>query len=142
MERHNELREKHHVPPLVLSRELCEIATKYAQKICKASTFQHSHDNYKGRAMGENLYWASGMSNLTGKDPVQSWYDEIKDYNFDTNKAKNPGAVIGHFTQVVWKGSEQLGIGFATKGKEIYVVANYYPAGNYIGQYKENVLKA
>ena len=140
MEKHNELRKKHHVPPLVLNRELCEISTKYAQKICNASSLEHSDNKYKGDYIGENLYWASGMRNLTGKDPVQDWYDEIKDYNFSTHKAKNSG-VVGHFTQVVWKGSEQLGIGFATKGREIYVVANYYPAGNYIGQYKENVLK-
>lgn len=47
----------------------------------------------------------------------------------------------GHFTQVVWKDSKELGVG-CTKAKngKIYVVANYYPPGNYIGCYVENVL--
>lgn len=46
----------------------------------------------------------------------------------------------GHFTQVVWKESKELGVA-CTKAKNgnIYVVANYYPPGNYIGCYNENV---
>ena len=50
----------------------------------------------------------------------------------------------GHFTQVIWKGSREIGIGraFADKGQTVYVVCNYFPAGNIIGHFKENVLKA
>jgi len=42
----------------------------------------------------------------------------------------------------VWKGSKKLGIAKA-KGKQggTYVVANYEPAGNFIGKYAENVGK-
>ena len=51
----------------------------------------------------------------------------------------------GHFTQVVWKGSEELGVGRATynDGKFNYeiVVANYYPAGNMMGAFPDNVNK-
>lgn len=36
----------------------------------------------------------------------------------------------GHFTQVVWKDSTQLGVGMATDGKKVYVVGQYRPAGN------------
>lgn len=36
----------------------------------------------------------------------------------------------GHFTQVVWKDSTQLGVGMATKGNKVYVVGQYRPAGN------------
>ena len=45
--------------------------------------------------------------------------------------------------KVVWKGSTQLGIGYArnTDKKTVYVVARYKPAGNIIngGQYRANV---
>ena len=47
----------------------------------------------------------------------------------------------GHFSQVVWKGSREIGIGraFADNGQTVYVVCNYLPAGNVIGRFKENV---
>lgn len=65
------------------------------------------------------------------------WYDEIKDYNFD-----NPGNFggTGHFTQVVWAGSSEMGVAKAGEGDGTqYVVARYSPAGNVMGQFKENV---
>ena len=48
----------------------------------------------------------------------------------------------GRFTQVVWKGSREIGIGraFADNGQTVFVVCNYLPAGNVIGHFKENVL--
>lgn len=39
-------------------------------------------------------------------------------------------ALPGHFTQVVWKGSTELGVGMATNGNKVYVVGQYRPAGN------------
>ncbi len=46
----------------------------------------------------------------------------------------------GHFSQLVWKGSERIGFGRAqAKDKKVYVVAQYGPPGNYSGQWKNNV---
>ena len=49
----------------------------------------------------------------------------------------------GHFTQVVWKGSTELGIGKAEGEKNgmycTYIVGRYRPAGNFQGDFKENV---
>jgi hypothetical protein len=51
--------------------------------------------------------------------------------------------MAGHFTQVVWKKSQLLGVGMAEKsdasGSRVVVVANYSPAGNYTGQFMANV---
>lgn len=47
---------------------------------------------------------------------------------------------IGHFTQVIWKNSKFLGQGAAKSiNNTVYVVCNYDPPGNIIGQFKENV---
>ena len=63
---------------------------------------QHS----KAKGYGENIFsqWASNGFKIlpNGGKGVDSWYNEIKDYNFKTGKANSPGAVVGHFTQVVW----------------------------------------
>ena len=49
----------------------------------------------------------------------------------------------GHFTQVVWKGSREVGFGYAqARDGYYYGVANYYPAGNFIGEFEDNVFSA
>ena len=48
---------------------------------------------------------------------TKSWYDELykPGYNFNNpGWNENPGA--GHFTQLVWKGTTELGIGVAKVG--------------------------
>ena len=49
--------------------------------------------------------------------------------------------IAGHFTQVVWKGSQDVGVGKATaRDGKVIVVANYRPAGNMMGRFSDNVL--
>ncbi len=64
------------------------------------------------------------------------WYNEYDLYNFG-----NPGfsGATGHFTQVVWKGSKRLGMGFAYGNGRYYAVANYDPPGNMQGAFRANV---
>lgn len=68
-------------------------------------------------------------------------YEEINKYDF-----KNPGykSGFGHFTQIVWKSSRKLGLGVAkcqkNGGNSVYIVARYFPAGNMLRQFEQNVL--
>lgn len=49
----------------------------------------------------------------------------------------------GHFTQVVWKGSKEVGFGKAHgKDGRVVVVGNYHPPGNVMGHFEENVFDA
>ncbi len=54
--------------------------------------------------------------------------------------------ISGHFTQVVWEKSTELGIAYATykdgEWNKVVVVGNYYPAGNVTSQFEENVKQA
>ena len=66
------------------------------------------------------------------------WYEEYKVYNYNADDFQ-PQA--GHFSQLVWKGSKYLGFGLAVNDQgNYYAVANYYPAGNMMGQFRQNVL--
>ena len=53
--------------------------------------------------------------------------------------------MCGHFTQVVWRETKKLGLGYAQKNGRAYIVARYSPGGNfhYAGRkvkwYKRNV---
>ena len=66
------------------------------------------------------------------------WYDEVNLYNYN-----NPGfsSATGHFTQVVWKSTSDLGCGIAiSRNGKIYGVSEYTKPGNYGNQYRANVL--
>ncbi|XP_064079224.1 uncharacterized protein LOC135196370 isoform X2 [Macrobrachium nipponense] len=133
---HNNYRKKHGVPALKLNKELSKFAKEWAQTIAKKNVLQH-RDNNK---YGENIYcaWSSNPNHkIKGSEAVESWYSEIKDYTF----GKEPFDLrAGHFTQVVWQDSKELGVGYARSptGK-IFVVANYNPAGNFVGSFATKV---
>jgi hypothetical protein len=46
----------------------------------------------------------------------------------------------GHFSQLVWKSSREVGFGIAKDNRGIYyAVANYHPAGNIMTFFQQNV---
>ena len=138
LDAHNNYRAKHHVGKLVLNQELCDIAQKYAEELARTGNFAHSGNSFHDDNMGENLFACYGMK-ITGKMMTDDWYNEVNQYNFN-----NPGYIsgTGHFTQIVWKGSKQVGFGYAqARDGYYYGVANYYPAGNFIGEFEDNVFR-
>lgn len=137
LKQHNVYRAKHGVPPLAFSAQLNDIAQDYAEQLARINQLVHS-DNTQ---LGENLYafGSSGQALPSPETVVDRWYSEIQNYNFD-----KPGfhTGTGHFTQLVWKSSKELGMGTAQAANGTwYVVANYSPPGNISGQFPLNVLK-
>lgn len=132
---HNEYRQKHGVPALKLNRELCRLSQIHADYLAKKAVLEHS----KNRDLGENIYCITSTNTnvtMTGDEPVKNWYDEVSKHTFGIEPNN---LSTGHFTQVVWKDTKELGVAFAKYGGKIVVVANYKPAGNIIGQFSENV---
>ena len=63
-------------------------------------------------------------------------------YSFHSYDFRSPGfkSGTGHFTQIVWQESTELGIGKAKGGDgKIIVVARYRPPGNVINHFQNNV---
>merc|ERR1712011_11152 len=132
---HNVYRAKHGVPDLKLNNELNALAQEWAEYLIANNAFEH-RPNTK---YGENIFQSGGKAARDqAQGAVDMWYSEIKDYTFGTEPSQG-GPVTGHFTQVVWKGSTEVGVGVGQKGSTVVVAANYSPAGNYIGQYVDNV---
>ena len=79
---------------------------------------------------------SSGLTGLAFR------YDEVCDPGYDFSRNDMDWSA-GHFTQVVWKESTELGIGYFDKNKDGSVcrtyVARYRPPGNYGGKFLENV---
>ncbi|CAF0955182.1 unnamed protein product [Adineta ricciae] len=135
---HNYYRQQIHcTTAMTLNSSISTMAQNYAQYLAANNIFNHSRVS----GYGENLYysWSSAsIISLNGSEPTNAWYSEIASYNYNS-----PGfsSSTGHFTQVVWSDSIQLGIGVAltSDNKTAYVVANYYPPGNYANQFAAKV---
>ncbi len=126
---HNKWRSEVGVPPLVWSNDLENYAGEWAiengKKNCK---MQHrSETDY-----GENLYWSSGLK-FNPKAVVDSWGSEKDDYHGEVVGKSN--AVVGHYTQIVWRTTTEVGCAAFQCGSALLVVCNYSPAGNWMGQH-------
>lgn len=129
---HNKRRGRHCAQPLAWSPGLADVAQRWANSLrdqgCK---FGHSNGQY-----GENLAGGS-TGTLDPEAVVAMWYDEIKDFSF---KSGGFSMSTGHFTQVVWRATSQVGCGSAScNGMDIWV-CEYDPPGNVEGDYRQNVV--
>lgn len=134
---HNRVREAHGVPPLRHSAELTASAQRWADELARDDKFEHSSN--RPDDVGENIgmKWESTGTIFTGYQATQQWYDEIDQYTFQGEE----NLACGHFSQVVWKGTQECGFAKAmTKDGKLIVVGHYAPAGNYVGEWAENVL--
>ena len=121
------------MPPLQWDDHCYQTAKSWCETMASESKMYHGGHG----GMGQNCASSTGAS-LTLAQAVQLWYDEIRDYDF-TGGAKHTG-VVGHFTQVVWKGTSKVGMAKATaKDGSCYICANYSKPGNMRGSEKQNV---
>ncbi|KAF1408639.1 Peptidase inhibitor 16, partial [Spheniscus humboldti] len=117
--------------------ELEAFAQAYAEKCI------WDHNKERGRR-GENLFAMAPTLDL--EFAVEDWNGEEKYYNLTTSTCV-PGQMCGHYTQVVWASTHQIGCGAkfcetidGIETEDMYLlVCNYYPPGNMKGRkpYKE-----
>ena len=128
LDAHNQWRGNHGVTPLVWSDELASVAQAWADKLIQQERLEHRFNS----PYGENLASARGQQ-LSPERVVRMWGEEIKDYDYATNSCAS-GKVCGHYTQIVWSKTTELGCAVArSDGREVWV-CNYNPAGNILGQ--------
>ena len=112
------------------SETLAATAQEYANYLASTGEFKHDEKS----DYGENLYASS--QDATYVEAIDSWYAERVYYNYADNSCSG---TCGHYTQMIWRDSQQLGCAKATYTKGQYqgwsvVVCRYDPAGNYIGE--------
>lgn len=129
---HNILRNRHEkIANLTWNNTLASYAAKFvAAYDCASGTIEHSDYDF-----GENI--AIGLS-LNGS--VNGWYNEIKSYDFSKSEFSES---TGHFTQVVWKNTKQVGcaVRYCNSYWGNLTVCEYDPSGNWDGEFQKNVNK-
>jgi uncharacterized protein YkwD len=134
LDAHNRYRASHCAAPLQWSDDIAKIAQAWADKLATTRCgLEHSQSN-----LGENLAGGTASA-LTPQRAVDIWYQENKNYDFNHGGFS---MTAGHFTQLVWKGSKQLGCGTATCKDTRVWVCNYDPPGNVEGQFPAAVAPA
>nr|BBB89277.1 cysteine-rich secretory protein 2 [Cynops pyrrhogaster] len=131
-DKHNELR-RSVVPPAsdMQKVEWSTEAAATAKKVAAKCIFEHSSETERTistSTCGENLAKASGMS-LSWDDCIQEWFNENKDFKYGTGAIRE-GAMIGHFTQVVWGKTVRVGCAFQRCPDFGLYVCHYAPQGN------------
>lgn len=122
------------IPMLAWSATLAQTAQSYANQC------QWRHSGAPG--LGENLY-ASAPWSAAQTSAANGWASEAAYYNYAANTCA-AGQQCGHYTQMVWRNTSQLGCGItncssgspfgASNPNWTFVVCNYSPPGNYVGQ--------
>nr|VFK38092.1 MAG: pathogenesis-related protein 1 [Candidatus Kentron sp. SD]VFK42840.1 MAG: pathogenesis-related protein 1 [Candidatus Kentron sp. SD] len=143
---HNQIRQSLDLEGLTWSEPIAAYARQWAKHLATRGGCAMKHRPRTGKyaqRYGENIYWASPTRWSDGRREVQSidpgvpvkrWADEAANYDYPTNTC-GPGKVCGHYTQVVWRNSKQLGCAMALcPDKGQIWVCNYDPPGNYIGE--------
>ena len=122
----NAARAKVRVPPLAWSETLARSAQEWADTLIAERRFAHRPKS----KYGENMYETRGGQTRPPK-VVDRWVAEAANYDYKSNKCKG---VCGHYTQVVWRGTKEVGCAVARQGDREVWVCEYSPPGNYVGQ--------
>ena len=132
---HNEARAEFGVLPLRWSDRLASEAQIWASILARGSVMRHSSLEERGDT-GENL-WMGTAGYYTPQQMISHFIDEKQHFKTgrfpDVSTTGNWGDV-GHYTQVIWPATKEVGCATALGGNYDYLVCRYYPAGNVMGR--------
>jgi pathogenesis-related protein 1 len=123
---HNAVRSRLRLPPLVWSDKLAAVAQQWAETLLARNEFIHRRES----AYGENLFEVDG-AHASPTQVVSDWASESRNYNYASNRCNG---VCGHYTQIVWRDTTEVGCGLARSARREVWVCEYNPPGNWVGR--------
>ena len=128
---HNRYRAEVGVPPLRWSSSLAAGAREWAIYLANSNTFKHSDTQN-----GENL--AIGTAGAYSPTELVDLWGAEKQY-FQPNAFPNVSTTgnwsdVGHYTQMIWRDTTEVGCAIATGNGDSVLVCRYSPPGNYTGR--------
>jgi Cysteine-rich secretory protein family/Mannan-binding protein len=130
---HNKYRAEIGVPPLQWSSDLANQAQEWANYLASNLVFQHSQSQDEG----ENL-WIGTSHAFSFTQMIDTFGGEKQNFRFGVfpSVSKTGNWVdVGHYTQVVWRTTTQVGCaGSDGRDGNYRFVCRYSPPGNFLGQ--------
>jgi len=132
LELHNVERRLIGLPDLSWSSEIAQSAQSWANSLAASNSFKHSGT----KGVGENIAKASDRNNVIAF-LVGMWSKEKK--NFVNNKpypdCRTGSGKIGHYTQMIWSKTTEVGCGVGDTKSSKILVCQYKKSGNFIGSW-------
>lgn len=134
LESHNMERARWQAPPLRWSNMLAAGAQAHAEELARAGTLYHGRIAGP-KPRGENLW--IGTHGAYGYDQmVDAFLRERRHYvarAFPQTSATGRWSDTGHYSQIIWRTTTQVGCGIAVGENFDVLVCRYDPAGNIVG---------
>ena len=132
---HNDERRRLSLRPLKWNVHLEREARDWAHHLSHRGMLQHASQQGRNRT-GENL-WMGTSGHWPVENMVGMFIEEKKHYRharFPDISHTGNWADVGHYTQVVWRDTQEVGCALATARGNDVLVCRYWPAGNVWGQ--------
>lgn len=135
LEAHNDARRDVGVPQLRWSNRLAGQAHEWAQHLAREGRMIHANRSQRAGA-GENL-WMGHAGYYDADVMVGGFLAERQHFRHGTfPEVSRTGnwRDVGHYTQVVWRATREVGCAVARGETDDFLVCRYFPAGNIYNQ--------
>jgi len=135
LDAHNKERATVGVPPLTWSDALAKDAAGWAAHLVQLGHPVHSKPEERGHE-GESL-WMGTAGAYSADEIVGGWIAEKSNFVYGAfpNVVKSGDwHAVGHYTQVIWRNTKQVGCAKTAMGGSDLIVCRYNPAGNLVGE--------
>ena len=133
---HNAERARMNLPLLVWNDQLAADARGWAKHLAQQKVMRLEHDMRDPNREGENL-WAGSIHDYTPEEMVGAWIAEKQDYRagiFPNVSRTGDWEDVGHYTQIIWQDTRQVGCAVVANGNDEYLVCRYAKPGNWNGE--------
>ncbi len=133
--RHNNVRRQAGIAPLVWDEALAGGARAYANELARLNLLRHSPKAIRP-GLGENL-WMGTRDYFRPAAMVDTWASEqamFRPARFPDVSTTGNWADVGHYTQMIWPGTQRVGCAIGRAVQSDVLVCRYWPAGNVIGR--------
>jgi len=133
---HNRDRAEKGLAPLAWDADLAAAARSYARELDRRDDgLVHSPPRQR-RGQGENL-WMGTAGRFGIARMYDGWSSEKRFFRpgvFPDVARNIAWTEVGHYTQIVWPGTDRVGCGLHRGSEWDYLVCRYAPAGNVFGR--------
>lgn len=132
---HNRERLSRGVDAMQWSPTLAASARQWADHLSSTGRFEHAPER-ENDPQGENL-WAGTRGHYAVEAMIDGWVREKRYFRagrFPDNSTTGRVEDVGHYTQLMWRQSRQVGCALARSASEDVLVCRYAEAGNYRGE--------